>query len=99
MDQRWGQGQAANYCGNDWAGHLLVQSIPNLASVTWADRVVIPVYEFLGDWNHGVAPWTPATMAPTNGPLGPEMPRSYYTCPSDPVNGPTCSDGNHTVGG
>lgn len=90
---------AANYCGSDWAGHLLVLHLPNLASIDFNQRVVLPLYEFLGDWLDGLTPGKPVpTSALSVWPLGPEVPRVNFTCPSTPT-GPDCSVGADTVAG
>jgi hypothetical protein len=77
----------SNYCGDDWAGHLLVVVLPNLSSVNFQDRVVVPIYEFLGDWNDGLPP---LSAPPPPGLFGAEVARDNYTCASTPT-GPDCT--------
>ncbi len=74
-----------NYCGRDAAGHLLVQNISGLPSVTETERVHVDYYEYLADWLDVIAPFSdPPSLDLNLFPLGPEVPRGYFTCPGGP---------------
>jgi hypothetical protein len=87
-----------NYCGSDWAGHLLVFHVPNLSSINFNQRAVLPLYEFLGDWLDGSTGTPVPTSSLSVWPLGVEVPRINYTCPSTST-GPDCASGSDSVRG